>query len=35
MLNAEVNMVSGTTAPGWRANLQWNTSIGNLKGLSK
>ena len=33
MLNGEVNMVSGTTAPGWRAQLQYNTTIGNIKAL--
>ncbi|MBV8172233.1 MAG: hypothetical protein JO219_09930 [Candidatus Eremiobacteraeota bacterium] len=35
MLNAEVNMVSGSTAPGWRAQLLWNTTVGNMKGLSR
>jgi hypothetical protein len=35
MLNGEVNMVSGTTAPGWRAQLLWNTTVGNMKGLSR
>ena len=34
MLNGEVNMVSGSTAPGWRAQLLYNTTLGNLKGLS-
>ena len=35
MFNAEVNMVSGSTSPGWRAQLQWNTTVGNMKGLSR
>lgn len=35
MLNGEVNMVSGTTSPGWRAQLLWNTTVGNMKGLSR
>ncbi len=35
MLNGEVNMVSGSTAPGWRAQLLWNTTLGNMKGLSR
>jgi hypothetical protein len=35
ILNGEVNMVSGSTAPGWRAQLQWNTTVGNMRGLSR
>lgn len=34
MLNGEVNMTTGST-PGWRAMLVWNTSIGNVKPLSR
>jgi hypothetical protein len=34
MLNGEVNMVNGST-PGWRWQLLWNTTLGNVKGLSR
>jgi hypothetical protein len=34
MLNGEVNMVTGAT-PGWRAQLLWNTTVGNMRGLSR
>ncbi len=35
MLNGEVSMASGTTAPGWQAQLVWNTTLGNMRGLSR
>jgi hypothetical protein len=34
ILNGEVNMITGST-PGWRAQLQWNTTVGNMRGLSR
>jgi hypothetical protein len=34
ILNGEMNMTTGST-PGWRAQLQWNTTVGNMRGLSR
>ena len=34
MLNGEVNMATGAT-PGWRAQLLYNTTVGNMRGLSR
>jgi hypothetical protein len=34
MLNGEVNMATGAT-PGWRTQLLYNTTIGNMRGLSR
>jgi hypothetical protein len=35
ILNGEVSMASGSTAPGWQAQLVWNTTLGNMRGLSR
>jgi hypothetical protein len=34
ILNGQVFMMSGSTAPGWSAQLFWHTTVGNVCGLS-
>jgi hypothetical protein len=35
VLNGQVRMFTGSTAPGWSAQLFWHTTVGNMRGLSR